>query len=103
MSSEVKAEVECTRYTSSGGRYRVLYQGKTLIEGERTPAFAACRALLAKGIIGKLAMYSLGGSTPRLMVDIKRGASLTIEEGASGIRLAPFREFSHREEERMAA
>jgi hypothetical protein len=49
---------------------------------------ASCRALIAKGITGKLAMYSLGGSTPRLMVDIKRGAGLTIEEGASGMRLA---------------
>jgi hypothetical protein len=33
------------------------------------------------------------------MVDIKRGARLTIEEGASGIRLAPFLEFHHEEQE----
>jgi hypothetical protein len=44
-------------------------------------------------------MFSLGGSTPRLMVDIERGAGLTIREG---VRLAALREFPH-EEERDAA
>jgi hypothetical protein len=88
MRSEVRGEVECTKYAASGGRYRVIDQGKPLVDGARTPAFAACRALLARGITGRLAMYSLGGSTPRLTVDIEKGAGLTIG-GEHGIWSSP--------------
>ena len=100
----MKVEVEVLKYASSGPRYRVICQGQTLVEGSRTPAFAACRALLAGGITGTLVVYSLGGAEPRLRVDIAKGAALNIAEGAkTSPQLVPFREFSQREEEREAA
>jgi hypothetical protein len=47
-------EIKVVKYASTGARYRVLYNGDVLVEGARTPVFAACRALLARGITGKL-------------------------------------------------
>jgi hypothetical protein len=99
MKSE-NIEVECTRYGSTGGRYRVKYSGATLIEATRTLALSACRALLARGITGTLAMYSLGGSEPRLRVDIEKGAGLNVTEGQrNGLRFVPFVERPEIEEE----
>ena len=89
---EHRIEVQRTHYTSTGARYRVTYQGATLIESARDPAFEACRALLARGIVGRLVTYSPGSSVPRLRVDIEQGATLmTIDNANDGPRFGRYR------------
>jgi hypothetical protein len=91
---EHRIDIEPTHYTSTGPRYRVTYLGETIVEGARTPLFDACRALRARGVTGKLAMYSRGGTVARAKVDIEEGAELTIIENAKeGPRLARYRPY----------
>ena len=91
-SSEHRIEIERTRYTSTGARYRVTYLGETLIESARDPTFEACRALLARGIVGTLVTYSPGSSVPRLRVDIEKGSKLMAVDNANdGPRFGRYR------------
>jgi hypothetical protein len=91
-SPEHRIEIERTRYTSTGARYRVTYLGETLIESTRDPTFEACRALLSRGIVGTLVTYSPGSSAPRLRVDIEEGATLmTIDNANDGPRFGRYR------------
>jgi hypothetical protein len=91
-SREHRVEIERTHYTSTGARYRVTYLGETLIGSARDPTFEACRALLAKGIVGTLVTYSPGSSVPRLRVDIEKGAKLmTIDNAHDGPRFGHYR------------
>jgi len=91
-SPEHRIEIEPTHYRSTGARYRVTYLGETLIESARDPTFEACRALLARGIVGTLVTYSPGSSTPRLRVDIEQGAKLmTIDNANDGPRFGRYR------------
>ena len=57
--------------------------GETLLESARDPAFEACRALLAKGIVGTLVTYSPGSSVPRLRVYIEKGSKLMAVDNAN--------------------
>ena len=91
-STEHRIEIQPTHYRSTGARYRVTYLGETLIESARDPTFEACRALLAKGVVGTLVTYSPGSSTPRLRVDIEEGAKLmTIDNANDGPRFGRYR------------
>ena len=91
-SSEHRIEIEPTHYRSTGARYRVTYLGETLIESARDPTFEACRALLARGIVGTLVTYGPGSSVPRLRVDIEQGAKLmTIDNANDGPRFGRYR------------
>jgi hypothetical protein len=91
-SPEHRIEIERTHYRSTGARYRVTYLGATLIESARDPEFEACRALLARGIVGTVVTYSPGSSTPRLRVDIEQGAKLmTIDNANDGPRFGRYR------------
>jgi hypothetical protein len=65
-----------------GMRYRVSYAGEILLEG-RDPELAACRALLARGITGRLEVWRPGTAFPSMRIDIARAAQLTAEEGFS--------------------
>jgi hypothetical protein len=51
-----------------------------LIEDTWNPEFEACRALLAKGIKGKLQAWRRGKQHWDMQLDIERGAGLTVEE-----------------------
>ena len=91
-SPEHRIEIERTHYRSTGARYRVTYLGETLIESARDPTFEACRALLARNIVGTLVTYGPGSSTPRLRVDIEQGAKLmTIDNANDGPRFGRYR------------
>jgi hypothetical protein len=91
-SLEHRIEIELTHNTSSGARFRVTHLGKTLIESARDPEYEACRALLAKGIKGKMVTYSPGSLVPRMGIDIETGAQFTIIENAKeGPRRARYR------------
>jgi hypothetical protein len=89
---EHRIEIELTHYTPAGARYRVTYLGKTLIGSARDPEYEACRALLAKGVKGKMVTYSPGSLVPRTRIDIESGAQLTIIENTNeGPRRARYR------------
>ena len=87
-----RIDIECTHCTSTGARYRVTYQGETLVESARDPEYEACRALLARGIVGRLVTYGPGSAMPRMKIDIAEGAKLrTVDSHNRGPRTGPYR------------
>jgi hypothetical protein len=79
-SSATRVEIERTNLTERGQRYRMMYAGEILAEGRRNPIFDACRALLARGITGRLEVWRRGKPSADMQLDIERGAGLAIEE-----------------------
>jgi hypothetical protein len=78
-----------------GQRYQVAYLGSLLIESALNPEFDACRALLAQGITGKLAVWRRGSEFPAMTLDIERAAGLTVSDtDAGGLRIVSWRPFS---------
>src|SRR5215471_9370816 len=64
-----------------GQHYRVHYEGAVLIEDTWNPEFEACRALLARGVSGRLEVWRVGRDHPDMLVpDIARAAEWTVEE-----------------------
>ena len=61
--------------------YSVIYDGTLLIERSRDPECDAARALLAKGLMGKLTLCDGKTGVPRTIIDIRRAAELTVKEG----------------------
>jgi hypothetical protein len=58
-----------------GQYYRVYFEGAVLIEDTWNPEFEACRALVARGITGRLETWRAGKSHPGMIVpDIEEGA-----------------------------
>jgi hypothetical protein len=72
--------IEPTKLSQRGQMYRGIYAGSILIESNRNPEFDACRALLAKGITGKIETWRPGVAFPAMQIDIERGAQLTVTE-----------------------
>ena len=75
-----------------GYRYSVLYCGELLVDHSRDPECDSARALLAKGITGKLTMCDGQTGIPRTIIDIERAARLTAEEGPCAPRFRRWRE-----------
>jgi hypothetical protein len=76
-------------------RYRTTYLGSILIESSRNPEFDACRALLARGVTGKLRVWRSGRASADMCLDIERGTGLTIRETDDrGLRLVRWEPFS---------
>jgi hypothetical protein len=85
-----RVELEPIGLTEHGRRYRVTYAGETLVEGRRNPIFDACRALLARGITGRLEVWRQGKISADMQLDIERGAGLAICETATqSLRVVP--------------
>jgi hypothetical protein len=98
-----RVEITPTRLGNRGQRYSVTYRGALLIAGTRTPAFAACRALLARGITGRLQVWRPGKSVHDMQLDIERGAGVMITEtDAHGLQVVPWRPFAQDTAERVA-
>jgi hypothetical protein len=76
----VLVELEPIGLTDHGQRYRVSYAGEILVEGRRNPIFDACRALLARGITGRLEVWRRDKTSADMQLDIERGALLAIKE-----------------------
>jgi hypothetical protein len=73
----------------------MTHAGKVLIESTRNPEFDACRALLARGITGRLEVWRPGRVSADMRLDIERGARLTIRETDDrGLRLVRWEPFS---------
>ena len=88
---------------SRGLRYSFTYRGAMLVENTRTPAFAACRALLARGITGRLEVWRPGKTCADMQLDIETGAGLTISEtDAHGLQVVPWQPFARHPVERSA-
>src|SRR4051812_48252108 len=79
------------RFSSRGSRYDVRLRadgehvhgdvnGEVIVTGSLVPFFNAARALVARGITGRLEMWDVEGSYPRLAGDIANVARLAIEE-----------------------
>ena len=87
-----RIDIEVVGLGERGHRYRVTYEGRTLIDSCRVPGLDACRALLAMGITGKLEMWRLGKAWPDMQLDIEGGAKLTVLENENeGPRFAWWR------------
>jgi hypothetical protein len=85
-----RVEFEPIGLTEHGRRCRVSYAGETLVEGRRNPIFDACRALLARGITGRLEVWRRGKTSADMQLDIERGAGLAIWESATqSLRAVP--------------
>jgi hypothetical protein len=72
-------EIEPT-HVVGGQRYRVTHAGEVLSESTWNPEFEACRALLERGITGKLQVWRPGKAYWGMQLDIERGAGLTVRE-----------------------
>jgi hypothetical protein len=79
------------RWTAAGYRYSVIFRGKLLVERSRDPECDAARALVAKGITGKLTLLDGKTGMPRTIIDIEKAALLTAEEGRDAPRFRRFR------------
>jgi hypothetical protein len=90
--STTRVEIEPTHLTERGRRYRVTYAGEVLNEGRKNPIFDACRALLARGITGRLEVWRRGKTSADVQLDIERGALFVIREtDTESLRLVPWR------------
>ena len=63
------------------GRYCVEFDGELIVVGSRDPECDVARALLARGITGKLTMVDANTDRPRTVIDIERAAKLTVQGG----------------------
>jgi hypothetical protein len=62
--------------------YRVWFREAILTEASQSPELDACRALVAKGVVGRLICYRVGRTTPCLVItDIALGAGLEAKNG----------------------
>ena len=75
-----------------GYRYSVLFEGRLLVDRSRDPECDAARALVAKGITGKLTMLDGKSGRPRTIIDIEKAARLTCEETGGVPRFRKYRQ-----------
>lgn len=85
-------DVERTKLGARGYRYRVWHNGEILVENTGEPMGAAARALVDKGVTGRMQMRRLGS----LMIDMEGliavSATLTVSEGNDhGPRIAKWK------------
>lgn len=88
--------IEIARVCSgaNGDRYSATFVGEVIVASSRCAALDACRVLAGRGITGRLAVYWPGSAAPAMVMDIERGAGLTVSETpAHAPRFAPWRPF----------
>jgi hypothetical protein len=89
-----RIDAQVIRYGARGPVYRAMYAGEVLLE-HWNPEFEACRALLARGITGKLETWRPGQTSPAQILDIEKAAKLTVEESDSvSMRVVPWKPFA---------
>jgi hypothetical protein len=79
-----RIKIETKKLGQRGQKYRVIFADSILVESSRKPEFDACRALLAKGITGKIETWRQGAVLPAMRIDIEHGARLTVAESDKG-------------------
>ena len=82
-----RIDIEPTTIRGERGQYyRVRYDGGVLIEETWNPEFEACRALVARGVKGRLEVWRPSAANPGMMIiglifpDIEKGARWTVVE-----------------------
>ena len=77
------------KWTRSGYRYTVLFNGRLLLKNSRDPELDAARALVAMGLTGKLTICDGKTGRPRSIIpDIEEAAGFRMsEEDRDGLRL----------------
>jgi hypothetical protein len=84
-----RIELHVVRYGGRGPVYRVSYDGQTLLASSRCPLLDACRALLTRGVTGRLELWRSGRTSFDVAADIEEGAKWTIlETETESLRLA---------------
>lgn len=74
-------EIEPTHFTSTGQRYRVFHDGKVLVESCREPLCSGARALVEKGVTGRVQMRRVGRQQIDMEGLIAVLATKTVTEG----------------------
>ena len=72
--------------------YDVTYNGEMIVTDSRDPEPEAARALLAKGITGKLTILDAITGEPRTIIDIEKAAKLRTDD--TRMRFATWKPFS---------
>jgi len=76
----------------AGYKYSVICNGELLVSRSADAACDTARALLTKGITGKLLMCDGKTGKPRYTVNIEKAAGLMVEETASAPRFRKYRQ-----------
>ena len=84
------------RHNSRGALYDVVYEGRVIVTDSTEPCLAACRALKAMGITGRLEMWDTVLPYVRLTAKIGIAAKKTIREGDEPPRLVKYVPFTPR-------
>lgn len=86
----VIVELEIERLTTRGYRYGVIWNGERIVTDSADPEHDACRALLARGITGRMETRTDGKT--RMLFDIEYGAGrMTTESDKGGLHTGKYR------------
>jgi hypothetical protein len=78
-----------------GRLWDVEFDGEMVVIGSRDPEFDSARALLARGVTGKVTILDAKTGRPRVIIaDIAKAAGLRTEEGPYGPRFVKWRQTS---------
>jgi hypothetical protein len=66
--------------------YDVVFEGETIITDSRDPDHDLARALLARGITGKVTLHDGNTSKPRTIINIERAAKRSADDKAMRFR-----------------
>jgi hypothetical protein len=86
------------------GLYCVEFDGELIIVGSRDPEHDLARALVARGLTGKVTMLDAKTGKPRAVIDIAKAAELCVsEESRDGLRIRKYRgsRIAHRPRPKM--
>jgi len=74
------------------GLYCVEFDGELIVVDSRDPEHDLARALLARGLTGKVTMLDAKTGKPRTVIDIAKAAELCVsEESRDGLRIRKYR------------
>lgn len=92
-------EIERTHITSTGPRYRVWHDGEVLLPSSRVPICDAARALVKKGVTGRIQVRRVGSQQIDQSGLIAVLATLTVSEGQTNTpRFTKWSEYTRSEE-----
>lgn len=91
-----RIEIERIGTGVRGPRFRVWHRDEVLIESARDPEHAACRALAARGLTGRLVSRWKDAAHDAMSMDIAWGAGRRAAEGdRQGLRFAKWNPPGH--------
>lgn len=73
-------DIEMTHTTANGARYRVWHDGEVLVASAREPLCTAARALVEKGVTGRVQMRRVGSERVDMSGLIAVFAAMTVSE-----------------------